>query len=198
MKCLKISGDDRLADEFISKFSGIMQSRKICVISESESGKISVSFPSSATPLAIIRSMPPDIVLLRSDAEFAAPVIHCGINAADDDPLLLVRYTGNDSRIDPEQIYEKTFSLLPQKTAEECGKCKMDCMSMAKAIIRGDMSEGDCVYSPGSVEVKLGNRIVALSGFPAEMIEGTVRGLVSSLKGYSDEEDISITVRSDG
>jgi len=125
-----------------------------------------------------------------------APVVLCGNGEFSDDSLLLARYDGKESSISPEDIFEKTFDLLPQKTADECGRCGLDCRRFAEAMLRGDRSEEDCFFAPGSVEVKLGGRLVELGSFPAGMIEGAVRGLVSSLKGYSEKEDISIQVKS--
>lgn len=195
MKCLKVTGTDRYVNEFISNLSNELQNKKICVISESEAGGFDVSFPGLSSALEIVQSMPPDIVLLRSRIELAAPIIHCGNKSFEDGSLLLAEYDGEDSGIDYENIYRKTFSLLPQKTAEECGKCGMDCVGLAEAILKGEKSEEDCYYSSGSVEVKLGGRIIKLSKFPTNIIEGAVIGLVSSLKGYNEKEDISIKVK---
>jgi hypothetical protein len=197
MKCLKVTGTDSLVNEFVTNFSNALQKRKICVISESKAGKCNVSFPDPESVTKIMRSMPPDIVLVLSDTELAAPVVHCGIDHSGDGPLLLAKYNGEDSGIDYEDIYRKTFSLLPQRTAEECGRCGMDCMGLAEAILDGEKREEDCYYAASeSVEVKLGGRLIELSEFPSSIIKGAVIGLVSSLKGYNDKEDISIRVKS--
>ena len=143
-----------------------------------------------------MHSMPPDIYLLCSDKEIIAPVVHCGSDTISDGPLLLARYDGSESSISSEEIFARTFNLLPQKTAEECGRCGMDCSRFAEALLRGEKREEDCFFAPGSVEVKLGGRLVELGSFPAGIIEGAVRGLVSSLKGYNEKDDISVRVKS--
>ncbi|NOQ22044.1 MAG: hypothetical protein GQ565_05260 [Candidatus Aegiribacteria sp.] len=196
MKCIKITGADDLIDKFISIFSNTLQNRIVCVLSDSEGGGCEVSFPGSCSAMRIMQSMPPDIFLVRADMELAAPVVQCGSNTFSDDSLLLARYDGNESSISSEDIYAKTFSLLPQKTAEECGRCGLDCRRLAEAILKGEKREEDCFFAPGSVEVKLGGRLVELGSFPAGIIEGAVRGLVSSLKGYNEKDDISVRVKS--
>lgn len=196
MKCLKVTGTDSLVDEFISIFSTTMRNKKICVISEDETGECDVSFPGSEFAMKIMQSMPPDIVLLRSNIELAVPIVYCDNEPIEDDSLLLAQYNGENYGTDFEDIYRKAFNLLPQKTEEECGKCGMDCMGLAEAILHGKKKEGDCYYVSGNVEVKLGGRHIELSKFPASIIEGAVIGLVSSLKGYNEKEDISIEVKS--
>lgn len=196
MKCLKVAGTDNLVNEFINNFSDTMRNRKICVISENEAGECNISFPDSSFAMEIMRSMPPDIVLLRSNIELAVPIVYCDNEPIEDGSLLLAEYNAEDSGIDYEDIYRKTFNLLPQRTAEECGKCGMDCRRLAEAILRGEKREENCYYASSSVEVKLGGRLIELSEFPSSIIKGAITGLVSSLKGYNDKEDISIKVKS--
>ncbi len=196
MKCLKVVGTDNLIDEFVAIFNDTLQSRTICVISACEAGEREVSFPGSPSALRIMQSMPPDIVILRNDKELTAPVVNCSAGDIEDDPMLLARYNGNENSIDPEDILAKMFDLLPQKTAEECGRCGLDCRRLAEGILRGEKRVEDCFYAPGDVEVKLGGRLVELGSFPAGIIEGAVRGLVASLKGYSEKNDISVTIKS--
>ena len=196
MKCIKIRGTDDLTDRFISTFCNSLPNKIVCVITDSEDGGCEVSFPGWRTAMGIMNSMPPDICLLRSDKEIIAPVVHCGSGILSDDSLLLARYDGKESSVSPEDIFAKTFNLLPQKTADECGRCGLDCRRFAEAVLRGEKKEEDCFFAPGSVEVKLGGRLVELGSFPAGIVEGAVRGLVSSLKGYSEKEDISVTITS--
>ncbi len=172
-----------------------MQNKIVCVLSDSEEGGCEVSFPGSISLLRIMQSMPPDIIFLRSDKEIAAPAVYCGSEKIVDDPLHLARYDGKELSVSPGDIFAKTFNLLPQKTADECGRCGLDCRRLAEAILSGEKREEDCFFAPGSVEVKLGGRPVELGSFPAGMIEGAVRGLVSSLKGYNETEDISVRIK---
>lgn len=196
MKCLKVTGTDNMIDEFISIFSDTLQSKIVCFISENEAGGCEVSFPGSSSALKIMQSMPPDIFLVRTGMELAAPVVHCGSGTIEDDPLLLALYNGNESYIDYDEIFVRTFNLLPQKTEEECGRCGLDCRRLAEAILRGEKREEDCFFASGGIEVKLGGRSVELGRFPSDIIEGAVRGLVSSLRGYNEKDDISVTIKS--
>ena len=196
MKCIRITGKDDLIDKFITMFCKSMQNKIVCVIKEGFAEGFEASFPGSCSAVGIMRSMPPDIYLLRSGTEIIAPVVHCGSDAISDGPLLLARYNGSESSISSEDIFAGTFNLLPQKTAVECGRCGLDCRRFAEALLRGEKREEDCFFAPGPVEVKLGGRLAELGSFPAGMIEGAVRGLVSSLKGYNEKEDISVTIKS--
>ncbi len=195
MKCIRITGKDDLIDKFITMFCKSMQNKIICIIEEGFAGGFEASFPGSCSAVGIMRSMPPDIYLLRSGTEIIAPVVHCGSDTISDNPLLLALFDGKESSISSEDIFEGTFNLLPQKTAEECGRCGLDCRRFAEALLRGEKREEDCFFAPGAVEIKLGGRLVELGRFPSGIIEGAVRGLVSSLKGYSEKEDIFIKVK---
>lgn len=196
MKCIRITGEDNLIDRFISIFINTLQNKIVCVVTEGEGGECEVSFPGSCSAMRIMQSMPPDIFLVRSTIEIIAPVVHCGSGTLDDESLLLARYNGKESSISPEEIFARSFNLLPQKTAEECGRCGLDCRRLAEAILRGEKRVEDCFFAPGSVEVKLGGRLAELGSFPAGIIKGAVRGLVSSLKGYNEKDDISVKVKS--
>jgi len=197
MKCLRIAGNDDLANRFIQDFRSSLPGKSVCVVSESETGEFSVLFPGTETALEVIKAMPPDIVLVRSDIELAAPYVQCGTEVADDCSLLLARYDGNGFKTDFKDMYMKTFNLLPQKTADECGKCGMDCRQLAEAVLKGEKREEDCYFASSDVEVKLGGKLIELSRFPSGIIGGAVRGLVSSLKGYSSDDDISIKVKAE-
>ena len=195
MKCLRIKGSDDLTDRFIKDFSSAMLNRSVCVVSETETGEFNVSFPGMESAIELIKAMPPDIVLVRSAIELTAPYVQCGTEDTADDSLLLARYDGNGSETDFKDMYIKTFNLLPQKTADECGRCGMDCRQLAEAVLKGEKREVDCFFASAGVEVKLGGKLIELGRFPAGIIEGAVTGLVSSLKGYSSDDDISIKVK---
>ncbi len=195
MKCLRLTGTASIVDRFVMNFSTALPGKRVCVISECVPGDCEISFPGQSSPIQIMRSLPPDIVLLRSSMRLAIPTVHCGSETISDESLLMFRYNGEATGIDYADIYRNTFDLLPQKTASECGRCGLDCMQFASDVLHGRKSEKDCFFAPDSVEVTLGGRNVELGQFPLSIIEGTVRGLVSSLKGYSSEEDISIRIK---
>jgi hypothetical protein len=195
MKCLRVSGTEKLIDEFLLIFCTALEGRAVCIARENDEGGYHLSFPGSSF-LEAIHSIPPDIVLVCSDTELSAPLVHCAAEPGTSDSLLIGRFDGNTLSPKPEELFDRTFNLLPQKTVSECGRCGMDCRRMAESILSGERDERDCYYSHGNIEVRLGGRPVELGEFPASIVEGAVRGLVSSLKGYSIGKDISIEIRS--
>lgn len=75
----------------------------------------------------------------------------------------------------------------------DCGKCGMDCSEMAALIARGEKTPEDCVEQAArDVVVIVGDSRLPVGGFVAEIVEKTVRGMLSSLKGYSPAGGVEI------
>lgn len=55
-------------------------------------------------------------------------------------------------------------------------------------------TERDCPCENPGIVVKLNGECLNINGFPAKMIEGTVRGLLSSMKGYEEGASIEIEI----
>lgn len=196
MKCLKVAGDTVLRKEFISRFCKALSDRVICVISADSSGELEAKFPGESSITVLLESMPPDLVIIPADSKLVVPEVFCGMKPSSGNSLVLAVYPSEGADTDFALLYRSTFNLLPQKNEEECGRCGMDCQHMAEAILRGEKGEEDCFYANGDVEIRIDGRSIEVGKFPASMIDGAVRGLLSSMKGYRKDSDVTVKLRS--
>ena len=195
MKCLKVKGEPAARREFISRFCAALSDREICVISTNLSGEIEAAFPGESSIEGLLESIPPDLAIIPADSELIVPIVDCGGEVTSVNPLVLAVFHVESAEPDYAAIYRNTFHLLPQKTEEECGRCGMDCRRMAEAILKGDRRENECYYASGRIEITVDGRPLKVGKFPAEMIEGSLRGLLASMKGYRENSDILIRIK---
>jgi molybdopterin-guanine dinucleotide biosynthesis protein B len=92
--------------------------------------------------------------------------------------------------VEREVAVERNLKRLP---GLDCHKCGLDCRAMAVAIADGKKMIDDCKELPtvGTVITVGGRRIVA-GDFVARIIDDTIRGMLSSLKGYEPGKDVEI------
>ncbi len=196
MKCLQLAGDEGLVRRFIIGLAEHLEGKVIFVIGKDSDGGIIITSPCAMSIPEVLHSMPPDLVLVTGPPELAAPVVRCGQDPPElQEPLLLAFYSGSDTSTDYRDIFSRVFDLLPQKTKEECGKCGTDCRGLAAAILEGSRKPGDCCYAPGSVEILQDGRRMELGEFPAGIVKGTLKGLLSSLKGYRAGSSVTVKLR---
>jgi molybdopterin-guanine dinucleotide biosynthesis protein B len=91
---------------------------------------------------------------------------------------------------------ERVLASLPRL---DCGKCGSDCTGMANAVADGKRKIGDCKELASlDVSIKVGGKGLPTGIFVSEIVDSTVRGMVSSLKGYEPGEEIEIRLRATG
>ncbi len=196
MKCLIVKGEPAMRRDFISRFCEALSERTICVISTNLSGESEVTYPGESSIKGLLESIPPDLAIIPADSEMIAPIVDCGGEVTSGSSLVLATFQVDGADTDYAAIYRNTFNLLPQKTEGECGRCGTDCRRMAESILKGDRREEECFYAPGRIEITVDGRSLRVGKFPAEMIEGSLRGLLSSMKGYREDSDILIRIKS--
>lgn len=77
---------------------------------------------------------------------------------------------------------EKRAFKLPNLN---CGACGYEsCYELAKKIVKGDKTDRHCPPLSPSTEVKLGGKILPMNPFVDRIVHGTIKGLLSSLKGF--------------
>lgn len=92
-----------------------------------------------------------------------------------------------------ELILSKGF-MLPNINCGDCGR--ENCYELAKEIVLGKASVEECKsLAPEGVEVKINDQPMALNPFVSAIVENTIKGLLSCLKGYSPGSDISIKIK---
>lgn len=88
--------------------------------------------------------------------------------------------------------------IVDELAGLDCGECGYpDCREMAKAVLEGEKTIDDCrkLESGKTVYLRIDGEEISLGDFPAEMIEKTLRGMLSSLKGIEgDEKKIKIEI----
>ena len=142
----------------------------------------------------IAREFNPDIIIIEGYKKGAFPKVAVG----DIKPLggtvmrnpslrSLVAY------IEREVAMEKVIQVLP---GLDCGRCGVDCAGLATAIVDGKRKLSDCRELPDSdVLIVVGNKRIHTGRFVAEVADKTVRGMLSSFKGYEPGKDVEIRLR---
>ena len=96
----------------------------------------------------------------------------------------LVDYIANEVAV------ERVLVELP---GLDCGKCGLDCDGLAREIVAGKRILEDCKeLSDLSVEVLVDGGRIATGRFVSSIIDDTVRGMLSSLKGYKSGRTVEI------
>ncbi len=92
-----------------------------------------------------------------------------------------------------EVAVERALAGLP---GLDCHKCGLDCASMARAIADGERRRDDCrELASVDVSITVGGRRIAAGGFVSDIVDSTVRGMLSSLKGYEPDTDVEIRLK---
>lgn len=80
-----------------------------------------------------------------------------------------------------DAVRDRAF-LLP---GLDCGACgRPNCRTLAAEIIQGGAAPADCAAMSGQVEVSVAGNRIPLNPFAAGIVAGTLRGMLSSLKGF--------------
>ncbi|ACS34291.1 molybdopterin-guanine dinucleotide biosynthesis protein MobB [Thermococcus gammatolerans] len=102
-----------------------------------------------------------------------------------------------DATKEPERLanlVEKRAFMLPNI---DCGLCGFRCAEMARMIVRGEKTIKDCVVlsSRPKVTVKIDGQILPMKDWVQELVEKTVKGMLSAMKGYREGRRIEIVIR---
>jgi len=92
--------------------------------------------------------------------------------------------------VEKEVAVERTLEKLP---CLDCGKCGLDCESLARAIVEGKRHLADCTeLSDIRVDIRVNGKKVPMGRFASSVVDGTVRGLLGSLKGFEPGGKVEI------
>ncbi len=84
--------------------------------------------------------------------------------------------------IENEVAIERTLAKLP---CLDCGKCGLDCEGLARAIVEGKKQLRDCAeLSDTRIDVRVDGHVIPTGRFVSDLVDKTIRGMLSSLKGY--------------
>ena len=104
-----------------------------------------------------------------------------------------------DATREPEKLadlVEKRAFMLPNI---DCGMCGFTCGEMARMIVAGEKTLKDCVVlsSKPKVTVKIDGQVLPMKGWVQELVEKTIKGMLSAMKGYREGRKIEIVIRED-
>jgi molybdopterin-guanine dinucleotide biosynthesis protein B len=139
----------------------------------------------------IRRGFSPDVVLIEGLKDGPYRKVSMGDIEPRDDTVMsnpsveeLADYVEGEVRV------ERMLASLP---GLDCGKCGMDCLSLARKVLGGEMTREDCrELSDIDVTITVGGRRIMAGAFVSEIVEGTVRGMLGTLKGYDDGGAVEI------
>jgi molybdopterin-guanine dinucleotide biosynthesis protein B len=139
----------------------------------------------------IMHEFGPDVLIVEGCKEGSFPKVAIGdveprkgTVMANPSMKKLVRY------IETEVAAERLMAKLP---GLDCGKCGLDCDGLARAIISGKKRLKDCKeLTEMGVSITVGGRRIATGRFVSSIVDDTVRGMLSSLKGYEPGKEVEI------
>jgi hypothetical protein len=77
-----------------------------------------------------------------------------------------------------------------------CGDCNYaDCAGLMRAIIKGEASHSNCVLLENHVEVKINGYSLPMVKFAENIVEQTLRGVLSTLDGYEKNCNIEVIIK---
>jgi len=93
-------------------------------------------------------------------------------------------------------VVERRAFMLPNI---DCGMCGFKCSEMARMIVAGEKSLSDCVVlsSKPKVTVRIDGQILPMKDWVQELVEKTIKGMLSAMKGYREGRRIEIILRND-
>jgi len=104
-----------------------------------------------------------------------------------------------DATREPEKLadlVEKRAFMLPNI---DCGLCGFRCAEMARMIVKGEKTVKDCVVlsSKPKVTVKVDGQPLPMRDWVQELVEKTIKGMLSAMKGYREGRRVEIVIRND-
>ena len=136
----------------------------------------------------------PDAVIVEGFKQSPYPKVALGDIEPTDGTVLVNPDLGEFvGYVSGEISFERARARLP---GLNCSKCGMDCDSLAREIAAGRMDTDSCPELPARrVEIIVDGKALPVGAFVAEITEKTIRGFLSSLKGYSGDGDVEIRLQ---
>ena len=102
-----------------------------------------------------------------------------------------------DATREPERLadlVEKRAFMLPNI---DCHMCGLNCAEMARLIVRGEKTLNDCAVlsSKPKVTVRIDGQVLPMKDWVQELVEKTIKGMLSAMKGYREGRRIEIIIR---
>ncbi len=142
----------------------------------------------------VMREYRPDVLIIEGYKEGIFPKVAIG-NVEPKEGTVLVNPALKDlvHYVESEIAVERVLAKLP---GLDCEKCGTDCRGLASAIAEGRRGIEHCKeLSSVDVEILVDGRRLATGKFVSSIVDNAVRGMLSSLKGYSPGKDVEIRLK---
>ncbi|ATZ61356.2 MAG: molybdopterin-guanine dinucleotide biosynthesis protein B [Methanosarcinales archaeon Met12] len=143
----------------------------------------------------IQKSLNPDLILVEGYKDEDMPKIAVG--DIEEKPNTVFRYDGDLGEV--LQYIKRTIGaekINKQMPGLNCGKCGLECAKMAELIYDGEKNLTDCPsFSQLNVMVEADGEGIPLGHFTRELIANVINGILSSLKGTADANELKIILR---
>lgn len=139
----------------------------------------------------LVKEFCPDVVIIEGFKDGSFPKVSVGEIKARKGTVLRSPSVGElAAYIEREVKVERALNGLPRL---DCHKCGLDCRAMAEGIADGKRKRTDCRELPAAdVFISVGGKRIPAGTFVSDLVDKTVRGLMSSLKGYEPGMDVEI------
>ncbi len=139
----------------------------------------------------LMGSFRPDVVVIEGFKDGSFPKVAVGaIEPREGTVLTAPSVTEIVAYVEREVAVERKLGELP---GLNCRKCGLDCEGLARAIVEGRRKKDDCVELPTvGVSITVGGNRIAAGKFVSSIVDDTVRGMLSSLKGYEAGKEVEI------
>ena len=143
----------------------------------------------------IEREFNPDVIIFEGFKEGVFPKVAIGdIEPRTGTVLVNPKLERLVAFVEREVAVERA---LAQLAGLDCGKCGLDCRSLAEAIVDGKRKVRDCAeLSDIKVEIRVDGKRVAAGRFVSSLVDGTVRGMIGTLKGAEPGGAVEIRLQS--
>ncbi len=147
--------------------------------------------PEEEVVAMIEREFRPDVIIIEGSKEGKfAKVAVGGVEPRAGTVLRSPTVKSLVAYIEGEVAYERALRQLP---GLDCGKCGLDCDRLARAISKGRRKVADCKELSGlKVDIVVGGNRIPAGRFVSEIVDGTVRGMLGTVRGYEPGKDVEI------
>lgn len=89
-------------------------------------------------------------------------------------------------------IEAKVPDLMYDVEYECCGKCGTDCRGFLSGLLKGEVTENDCVLSKREIKLTIDGKDIIMVPFVQKILKNAILGVVSELNGYEKDKKIRI------
>lgn len=139
----------------------------------------------------VMREFKPDVLLIEGCKEGSFPKVAIGdVKKREGTMLSNPSFRKLVGYVETEVAVERVLAALP---GLDCHKCGLDCERLARAIVSRRRRLRDCrELSDLGVSIEVNGKRVPTGKFASVIVDRTVRGMMSGLKGYEPGKKVEI------